>query len=193
MIVLWAMSLWGAAIILVGTGYGSGELERYGIKRASLVVLGAMVWILGWWTARSVMPGVRIDIGFMLLSVFAGALVVALGNGRLGFITALLALMATIVRLFAPVMTHQAQVMPVATIESLGLGSAAGISLTEPLPAAAVGAVAEAVASMLIAWRHVHLHDLGRHDMAMSVLAALSAWLVGWLASRVAARLHRIA
>ncbi|MCL5116839.1 MAG: hypothetical protein M1272_06790 [Firmicutes bacterium] len=192
-IILWAMALWGAAVILTATGYGARDIEKHGLHRLSLVVMGVMVWGLGWWTVGSILPGVRVDLGFLLLAAFGWSLVLAMGNPRWWFIAGLLGVLATIIRVFAPIATHQAQVMPVALIESLGLGTAAGLSLAEAMPAAMVAVSAESLASVLVAWRHVALHDLGRHDLAMVILATLSAWLVGWAASKVVTRLTRVA
>jgi len=180
-------------VVLVASGYGRPEFRKYGLQRLSIVLLGLMVWGLGWWTVRSVLSGLAINLGFLLVVVFSWGANLALGKVRWWYVTGFLAILAAIIRIYAPVATHQAQIMPVATIESLGLGVAAGLSESQPFPAAIIAASAEGLASVIVAWRHVHIHNLGHQDVAMVMVASMSAWVVGWLASQVATRWHRIA
>ncbi|NMP22298.1 hypothetical protein [Sulfobacillus harzensis] len=193
MIVLWAMMLWAAAVILAGTGYGIRAFARYALSRQTVVVLGTMVWVLGWWTVSSLWRGIRLDMGFLVLAAFAVVALVLVGQSRWWFLTTLLGVLAAIIRIVAPISPHQASIMPVAAIESIGLGTGAGLSLAEPLPAALVAVAAETLASVIIAWHHRGLHNLGRHDLAMSLVAALVAWLVGWVAEWTWTRLTRAA
>ena len=80
--------------------------------------------------------------------------------------------------------------LPEATIESVGLGLSSGIIAGEELPGALLAAGAESLSAFLIGMRHIH-HILGRHDLALVMLGALSAWTAGWLTSRVGIRWGR--
>lgn len=191
--VLWAMSLWGAAVILVVTGYGGAEWKKWRVSRATMAVMGCMVWGLGWWTVTSTFPGVRVDMGLLLVVTFAWALVAAWGPMRWWVLTGILGMMGIIIRIMVPVVTHQTQLMPVGTIESVGLGVASGLSLGEAMPAAIVATASEGLAVVVVAWRHGTIHNLGRHDLAMTLLALLAAWMVGWVVQRIWVRMGHIA
>lgn len=193
MIVLWAMMLWAAAIILAGTGYGARDLKRYALDRRTVVLWGLFVWVLGWFTLSSLWPGARINLGFPVLAGLGVVMGVTMGSARWWFMATLLGMLGAMIRLLAPIAAHHASVMPVAAVESVGLGVASGLSIGESLPAATVAVMAEALAALVVAWHHAGVRDLGRHDLAMTLLAALSAWAVGWVADWTWARLGRTA
>lgn len=193
MLLLWAMSLWGAAIVLMATGYGAREFKKYGLESLTLIAMASMVWVLGWWTASTGLSGIRINLGLLLLFTFALGLNVFCGNLRWWYTTLLLAVLGAIIRLYAPVATHQAEVMPVATIEAVGLGMAAAIGLGEAFPGAVVASSAEGVTALIIAGYHPLKHDLGRYDIAMLIICALSAWVVGWAFFSIKRRFQRFA
>ncbi len=193
MIVLWAMMLWAAAIILAGTGYGARDLTRYALDRRTVVLWGLLVWVLGWLTLSSLWPGTRVNLGFLVLAGLSAVVGLTVGSVRWWFMGALLGMLGAMIRLLAPIAVHHASVMPVAAIESVGLGVAAGLGLGESFPAATVAVLGEALASLVVASRHTGVYNLGRHDLAMTLLAGLSAWAVGWVADRTWARLGRTA
>lgn len=180
-------------MVLVASGYGASEFRKYGLQRATVLVLAAMVWGLGWWSMDTLLPHMRINLGFLLLSLFAWAWLLVFGRMRWWLLAPMLGVLATVTRMLAPFAASQAQVLPVATIETVGLGVAAGISSAEPFPAAVAALAAEGLAALLTAARHQSLHDLGRHDLAALMLASLSAWVVGWVALSVVQRLTRAA
>ncbi len=182
MIVLWAMSLWVASLILCVTGFGQNELAKLGINPHAFVALGFVVWVLGWvpgWTQGSFW---RVNWGFVTLAVLAWVMVGLTREGRWWAFAVFLSLAATLARMVAPLSSHQASVLPGAAIESVGLGISAGLTVGQGAPAAIVSACAESASAFLISLRHQH-HIVGRHDLALVIVAGLSAWATGWIAS----------
>ena len=185
MMILWAMSMWASAVVLAACDFGASVFRRHDLSKRSVVVLGVLVWILGWWAVSGSSGQYRVDPGFVLISAFAWTLVVALGDGRWWMLAPLLGVVGTMVRALAPFSFHQAQVFPAGPVEAMSLGVAAGLSLPDPLAASAVAAAGEGMACVLSAFGQAHGHDLGRHDLAAVIMAAMAAWFTGWLSALV--------
>ena len=189
MIVLWAMSLWAAMIVLAASGFGAHEFQKYGLSRGRLIGLVMAVWVLGWWTWHG--STIRLNFGYVLLTATGWFGVALLGQRRWWLLTPTLALVALFARILAPFAPEQASVIPAATIESLGLGVAAGITVGGAFPAALVAAAAEGLSGVLVAIRNVGVWDFGRYDMVAVMLATVAAWAVGWVTSGVIQRFSR--
>jgi hypothetical protein len=174
-------------IVLVASGYGVGELQTFRLKSWQIVAGGLTVWALGLWTSQWQSLRLTLNLGFGALTVVS--FVWILRRGRMGWWTLglWLAVVATIVRLILPIGVAEASVMPMAVIESLGMGLATGITVAKPLPAALLAAATEGLAAIGFALYHSY-HELGRYDLAASMIAALSAWPIAWVAAAIGQR-----
>ena len=188
--VLWAMSLWMAALILCTVGFGQKEFQRYGVNLPYFLIMGLAIWVLGWLSSWVWPPFWRVNLGFAGLGILAWLMVALARKGRWRVIALFLCLIATLARMVAPLSLNEASVLPDGAIESVGLGLSAGLIVGQGAPSALVAACAESLSAFLISMRHVH-HILGRHDLALVILASLSAWLAGWLTSTIGTRLGR--
>lgn len=189
MIVLWAMSVWAAVMVLLWTGFGDVECRRRHVSPRLVVGVGGVVWLTGWWTWHH--AGMWLNIGFVLLTAASWAGLLVWGQPRWWMLTPILAILATLTRLLAPFAPEQASVMPTAAIESLGLGTAAGIGVARPLPASLAACAAEGLSAVIVALEGGTLHHMGRTDLAVAMLAGVAAWTIAWLVSGVSARFSR--
>ncbi|PSR21717.1 MAG: hypothetical protein C7B45_09520 [Sulfobacillus acidophilus] len=192
MTVLWAMSLWAAMIVLAASGYGASELRMFRLNRWKIVLAGLIVWALGWQTSHWPHLHVTLNLGFGGLTGGALAWVVLKGQVRWWVVGMWLFLVATIVRMALPFGMAQATVLPIAAIEGVGMGFAVGIAVPKPLAAALLAAATEGLAAVAFALCH-STHDLGRYDLAVVMLASLSAWLVAWVTAGLGQRIGRSA
>lgn len=175
-----ALSLWSAGTVLWAFGFGRAYLRRMGLTPASMAMFGLMVLVLAWWTPASGGGHLRVNMGFLLLMVSALTVGIAMGKPRWWLLWLLLGLLASFIRRLAPITLTQAQVMPILPMEALGLGLAAASGTGEPMAAAVVAAGAEALGALITTGRHGGV-EIGRHDFSIVALAAVSAWILGWL------------
>lgn len=178
--VLWAMSLWAAMSVVTASHGFLATWTRYGLKPGRLVAVMAGVWVVGW-TVLSWRGVIRVDPGLPLLFALGCFELVRRRGGRPGVWAATLGLSAAWVRALVPFSIHQASLLPVAAIESVGVGVAGGVALGDPLMSGLVGLIASGIASAVAGMKHGPPYEWGRHDLAAAMMAALSGWLAGWL------------
>lgn len=190
-IILWSMSLWAAMIILGVSGFGQESYGNYGVQRRWVVLTALAVWTLGFLTVR--VSSVRINLGFVLASGCAWLWLLGFGRGRLQGLGVLLGILAYITRMILPLSFDQAQVLPSAALESMGLGMAAGLSVGRAWPSLMVAASAQALSDGLIVWSKGQPRFFGQHDLAMVLSSAMAAWTIGWVVYQVSVRWRRLA
>jgi hypothetical protein len=186
-VVVWGMTLGLAAIILLATGYGTPAQTREHWPRVWIVIGAAVIWIAAWWPPEPWGHRWVVNPGVAAVGIGAALLLFRARDHRGAALAATLGLVGMVVRLIAPFSLHQASVIPQASLESVGLGAAAGMGTGRPGGAAAAAALAECIAGFLTASVHIGVHQIGRGDFAAVTLAALAAWVTGWVTEGVGA------
>lgn len=180
--VLWAMSLWAAAHVLATFGWGQTIWRRRGMPTRWLVGLGWLIGILGWVGIRVSDQGVRLDLGFLLLTAVAWGFLLRYGSYRAWLLAALLALFVGGLAQWIPYTSQEAQWLPIVPLEGVSWGLFAAVSVGD---AGEASMTAASGAGLGLWWHHgLHQLSIGRHITAMLYFATLSAWAVGWILHR---------
>lgn len=179
MSVVWSMSVWAAVMVLTAAGYGRRYWSRYRVRTTNATMLIVLVGVLSFINPVIHHPELRINLGFLALGLASLVLCLSVGQRAWGVLWIVLSALAIIVRGVAPIGRHQVQLLPFLPIEAGLLGILSGIGLSDPVAGSVVAVGAQFAGSLWIMFQE-RQYVLGYHDLSVTVLSAVFAWIAGW-------------
>jgi hypothetical protein len=173
--IVWAEALGLGAWILLWGGFGQAEWSLRGIKRLPLLMLGAVIWLMGWMSVRVGPSGVGVNLGWAALTLVAAGLAMGRDGYKIWMAWIVLGTIASLMRGLAPIQPPQASVVPWLAPEAVCLGLLAAGAGGTPLRGALAAAGASAISSLW--W--MGAMGLTAADWLFTVTAVLAAWMVG--------------
>lgn len=172
---------WLAAVILALSGFGR-QYWKLPLKAYIMTMLGAvMVVVLGMvWNAVPIADG-TVNAGLLWLGLMTLVWSIWCGGLRWWYRWLSLAMVFTLIRMVAPLISYQAVRFTPLVPESLGLGLASGLVTEDPVSSLGVALGADILSSGWVAAVRGGHWSLGSHDLTSALLAGLCSWAIGWV------------
>lgn len=186
------LAVWDAAILLSWTGWGSRYWHDCPFHPRAVLATAMGIGIAGYFRfSPAIWPGF-INCGWMGLAILIVAIAMAQGKLLWWARLAILGPLAYGARLAIPLFPIKAGVEFGFWPEAWGMAILAAVWSRSPFQAALVAIGAEILAALLMAMSPGVSSNLGNHDLDISMVAGLSAWMLGWVWVAVRSRLAQI-
>jgi hypothetical protein len=179
--IIWAEAVGLAAWILTWGGYGQHIWDAHEVSRRRLLGVGAVIWLLGWFTIRPGSGQVPVNLGWGAMAAVALLLAARDAWLRHAVTWMVLGTVAALMRSIAPINPYQASVVPWLAPEAVSVGLLAAAAGGGAWAGALAAAGASLVSSLWRVWAMPAGASLGAPDWLYTVLSILTAWMVGTL------------